>query len=137
MPKPTPPIIDEYPTEHVLYHEHPAMFRNHPIWFVICILLIPVVVGAVLLLVWWFDTRSKTLIVTDKRTVLRRGILSKSLNDIMNQDVRNIQVTQSVFQRLMGVGNVAISSSGQATVEIEAKGIPDPDSVRQFINQSR
>jgi uncharacterized membrane protein YdbT with pleckstrin-like domain len=133
-----PPVVDEFPQEAVLYHEHPAMFRNDPLRYIVFVLLIPVFgIGLVLLFFWWLDSRAKTLIVTERRTILRKGIFSKSLNDIQNEDVRNIQVTQTFFQRLMGVGNVSISSAGQATVEIYARGMPDPDSVRQFINQSR
>ncbi len=133
-----PQVIEEFPQETVLYHEHPAMFQNAPVKFVLFVVLVPVFgLGLALLFFWWLDTRAKALIVTEKRTILRRGIFSKSLNDIKNDDVRNIQVSQTFFQRIMGVGNISISSAGQSTVEIYAKGMPNPDSVRQFINQSR
>ena len=136
--KPKPINLDEFPTEIVLYHEHPAMFRNAPVKYGVFVLLIAAFgIGLVLLFFWWMETRGTTLIVTEKRTILRKGLFSKSLNDILNEDVRNIQVSQTFFQRLMGVGNVAVSSAGQGTVEIYVKGIPNPDLVRQFINQSR
>jgi uncharacterized membrane protein YdbT with pleckstrin-like domain len=55
----------------------------------------------------------------------------------MLEDVRNIQVSQSFFQRIFGVGWVGISSSGQSGIEIGVDGIPDPEMVRGLINQGR
>ena len=55
-----------------------------------------------------------TLTVTNEQTTLRRGLLSKFTNDVFHSNVRNIIVRQSFFQRLMGVGYVGISSSGQS-----------------------
>jgi len=129
--------VDEFPQERVLYSEHPAMFRNDPLKFLLFVALSVVVVGLALLIHWFLQTRMTTLTITERRTYLRRGILSKSLNCIQNEDVRNIQLQQSIFQRLMGVGDVAISTSGQSTVEIEVRGIPDPERVRDLINRSR
>jgi uncharacterized membrane protein YdbT with pleckstrin-like domain len=128
-------LLDE--GEEKLYHAHPAMFRNHPIWFVLACLLVPIGVGVVILVAWWLDTRAKTLIVTTRRTILRRGILSKSLSDIQNADVRNIQVEQTALQRLLGVGSLKISSAGQAGIEMVVNGIPDPNRAREAINRSR
>jgi uncharacterized membrane protein YdbT with pleckstrin-like domain len=118
----------------VLYQSHPAMFRNHPVYFLVCVLLIPVAVGLVLLLVWWIQTLATTLIVTNEQTTLRRGILSKYTNDVFHTSVRNIQIRQTFFQRLFDVGWIGISSSGQEGVEIEVNGIPHPEKVKQIID---
>lgn len=123
--------------ERVLYEAHPAMFRNNPIWFIVCVLLCAIGVGFILLLVWYLQTLSTTLIVTNEQTTLRKGLLSKNTNDVFHENVRNIQVKQSFFQRLMGVGYVGISSSGQSGLEIEVNGIPDPDRVKEIIDEHR
>ena len=99
------------------------MFRNNPVWFVICLLLSIVVVGLILFLIWYLQTRATTLIVTNEQTTLRKGLLSKETNDVFHENVRNIQVKQSFFQRLMNVGYIGISSSGQAGLEIEINGL--------------
>ncbi len=123
--------------EPILYEAHPAMFRNNPIWFIVCVLLCVVVVGVILLLVWYLKTLGTTLTVTNEQTTLRRGLLSKNTNDVFHENVRNIIVKQTFFQRLMGVGYVGISSSGQSGVEIEVYGIPDPDRVKEIIDDHR
>ncbi len=125
------------PDETILYEAHPAMFRNNPMWFVVCLLLCVVGVGVVLLLIWWLQVHGTTLIVTDDQTTLRTGLLSKNTSDVFHENVRNIQVKQTFFQRLMGVGYIGISSAGQSEVEIEVHGIPDPDHVKEIIDAHR
>ena len=122
----------------ILYESHPSMFRNHPILFIVCVLLIAAFgLGLVLLLVWWIQTLGTTLTVTNDQTTLRRGILSKYTNDVFHENVRNIQVRQSFLQRILNVGWVGISSAGQSGVEIEVDGIPDPEMVKQIIDDHR
>ena len=123
--------------EQVLYESHPAMFGNHPIWFVLCVLLAFVGIGLVILLIWWIRCLGTTLTVTTEQTTLRRGILSKYTNDVFHENVRNIQVGQTFLQRLLGVGSIGISSAGQSGVEIEVHGLPDPDRIKELIDDCR
>ena len=145
--------------EKVLYSEHPAMFRNHPLGFVGGYLLmlaglgvmlwylshpwlkwvglVMIVFGAVYMLMWWLKTLGTTLTVTEKRTTLRRGILAKHTNEVMHASIRNIQIQQSFLQRLFNVGAIGISSAGQAGVEIEVFGVPYPDKVQEIIDKHR
>ena len=82
--------------------------------------------GMLLLLSWWLDCLGHRLVVTDRRTIFRKGLLSKFTNEVLHIHVRNIQVNQSIFQRLMHVGSIDISSAGQAGIEIFIRGVPNP-----------
>lgn len=123
--------------EEVVYEEHPSMFRNHPVGFVLTLLLCLVGIGLFILFFWWLDSLGTTLTVTNERTTLRKGILSKSLVEVWHQDVRNVQLYQSLGQRIFGVGKLGISSAGQGEIEIEVSGIPDPEKVKQLIDRYR
>lgn len=124
--------------EEVLYEAHPSMFRNHPIYFVLCVLLIAAFgLGLILLLIWWVQSLGTTLTVTNEQTTLRKGILSKNTNDVFHTNVRNIQVRQSPLQRLLNVGWLGISSAGQSGLEIEVNGILDPERVKEIIDEYR
>ncbi|MEO2031821.1 MAG: PH domain-containing protein [Planctomycetaceae bacterium] len=123
--------------ERVLYESHPAMFGNHPVGFVLSVILSLVGVGLVILLIWYIRCVGTTLTVTNEQTTLRRGILSKFTNDVFHENVRNIIVRQTFLQRIFGVGSVGISSAGQSGIEIEVNGIPDPDRVKQIIDDCR
>jgi uncharacterized membrane protein YdbT with pleckstrin-like domain len=110
------------------------MFRNNPIGFIVTILLCLVGVGLIILLVWWLRSKATLLTVTDERTILRKGILSKSVNEVWHRDVRNVQLKQTFVQRIFDTGMLEISSAGQADVEIRIVGIRDPDGVKDLID---
>ncbi len=123
--------------EETLYEEHPSMFRNRPVEFVVTCLLCLALVGFVMFFFWWLKCKGTTLTVTSDRTRLRRGILSKSVTEVWHQDVRNVQLDQTFFQRIFGVGTIGISSAGQSGLEILVAGIPEPDRVKALIDQYR
>lgn len=151
--------------EEVKFNANPSMARNNPIAFLVGVLvllagggllgfavfqqagqtrLICFILGLVLLVlaclaffIWWLTTKYTSLVVTTRRTKLRRGILDKHTNDILHEDVRNIQVKQAFIQRMFGVGSLAISSSGQSEMEIIVNGIRHPLQVKQLIDRYR
>ena len=123
--------------EQTLIEVHPAMFRNNPIGFIVSVILIPVVLGIIILFVWWLQTRAETLIITNKRTVQRRGIISKRTSEVLHRDIRNIQISQGAFQRIFGTGDIGISSAGQSGIEILFQGVRDPGKLHKLVDQHR
>jgi uncharacterized membrane protein YdbT with pleckstrin-like domain len=146
--------------EKILYEAHPSMFRNHPFWFLGIGLLsligfvlpflfktgwftttleiaIPIVIGLIFYFVWWLKCKATTLTITSERSSCRRGILSKSVTEVWHQDVRNVQLNQSLLQRILDVGTIGISSAAQSGLEISVSGIPRPDEIKSLIDQHR
>ena len=114
----------------------PCMFRNAPILFILCILLIPFFgVGLLVLIIWWLQCLTTRFYITTTKTVLRKGILSKHTNEVRHCDIRNIQVKQKFSQRIFGTGKVYISSAAQGGIEIEIGGIRAPQKVAQTIRE--
>ena len=97
--------------------------------------LLAAVVGGLDLLYWWFRSLFVTLIVTNRRTILRKGLVSKSTSEVEHEDVRNIQINQNFVQRLLGLGDIAISSAGQETLEIQVRGINDPEGIASIVRE--
>jgi DNA-directed RNA polymerase subunit RPC12/RpoP len=87
--------------------------------------------------VWKLLTFDETLEITNKRSILHRGILRKSTTEVLHDNIRNVQVDQSFWNRVWNVGSMGISSSAQAGLEIEAKHIPKPHHVRKVIDLYR
>lgn len=88
--------------------------------------------------VWAMFVRlSSSLEVTNKRTVLRDGFLSRSSSEVLHDHVRNIEVYQSFADRCMRVGRMGISSSGQDGIEVELARVPNPRRVREIIDLYR
>jgi uncharacterized membrane protein YdbT with pleckstrin-like domain len=75
--------------------------------------------------------------LTSERVTSETGLLSRKRSEVDVSDVRNIQVKQGVIQRMMGVGNVGISSAGQSGVEVVLRGVLDPDGVAELVRRAR
>jgi uncharacterized membrane protein YdbT with pleckstrin-like domain len=131
-------MADSDTLETEVYKEHPAMFRNRPFSFALSILLIAAFgLGLVILLIWWLKACGTRLTITNRRTILEKGLLSRSSTEVLHAHIRNIQTYQSLFQRMMGVGKIGISSAGQDGIEIEVNGIIDPIGVKRLIDRYR
>jgi hypothetical protein len=93
-------------------------------------------VGAALVFVfWWIRSWLITVTVTSKRTTYREGVISRAMTEVQHDDVRNLQIEQNLLDRILGIGNIAISSSGEDGMEIHAIGIPGPDRIAEVIRK--
>lgn len=97
--------------------------------------LVLTLLGALWIGIWWVKTRTHELKVTSKRTIQRAGLIPRFTTEVQHDDVRNIQVDQNFYQRMVGVGDLAISSAGQSNLEIHIEGIPSPDHVARMIRE--
>ncbi|XAL98575.1 PH domain-containing protein [Phycisphaeraceae bacterium D3-23] len=141
--------------EQSLLSVHPAIFREHPIQTLGLTLLIVggltmaihfgtaeshsaadtalAVLGLVLafpslciLAIRFIGSRFESLTVTTQRSVWARGVINRQTSEVQHDDIRNIQVSQTIIERFVGAGTVAISSAGQGDMEIVVKGVPHP-----------
>lgn len=98
----------------------------------------PMTIGSIALLTWWWiDRLSASLEVTTKRTIMHRGFFSKSSSEVVHDNIRNIQIDQTFLQRVMKVGRIGISSSGQDGIELQVNHLKDPDYLREVIDLYR
>ncbi|SDM36071.1 PH domain-containing protein [Halarsenatibacter silvermanii] len=122
--------------EEILFEDHPKMFRNRPITFILCLGLVLLYgLGLIPLLIWYIKVKGIKLKITDKRIELRKGIIRKKTNEIIKKDIRNITTSQSVTQRLTGVGHLTISSAATGGVEISVSGFKNPEKLKKLIRQ--
>lgn len=123
-------------SEHILYQARPAMFRSHPLAFVVTLFLMAAVVGVLILLVWYVRTRFTVLTVTPGHVRYAQGILSRSHSAVHIASIRSIRVRQTLAQRIFCTGDVEVFTAGDEP-EIVAKGIPDPHEVRELVTIRR
>ena len=119
-----------------LYAEHPAMFKNNPLGFILAVLLIAVGIGILILLWWYLQTKSSKLTVFENEILFEKGLLSKERSEVSIGIVRTVRVKQSFFNRIFGVGTVEIFTAGD-NPEIVAKGMPDPNRIRELIKMGQ
>jgi hypothetical protein len=94
--------------------------------------------GALVMFFWWWVlSLFTTVTVTNKRTTFQEGLISRETSEVQHDDVRNLQIDQNILERLLGIGDIAISSSGQDDMEIQVKGIPSPDRLAKVIRKNQ
>jgi uncharacterized membrane protein YdbT with pleckstrin-like domain len=121
----------------VIYEAHPAMFRAHPFWFILSVLLIAAFgIGIVILVYWYILTRATALTVTDSDILYERGILSKDRTSVSLRHVRSVNVMQSFVNRIFGVGTIQISTAGDEP-EFTIADMPDPHVIREAIAKAQ
>ncbi|MDH3309855.1 MAG: PH domain-containing protein [Gammaproteobacteria bacterium] len=60
----------------------------------------------------------------------REGIIARKVKSIRIRDLRNINVNQTLFQRIVGLGDVEFSSAGGSGIEVTFLGVDDPLTVK-------
>lgn len=120
-----------------IFKAHPAMFRAHPFWFILFVLLIAAFgIGLLILLYWYVKTRATALTVSDHELLYEQGILSKERLAVSLRHVRSVQVNQSFINRILGVGEIEIKTAGDEP-EFTVTDLPDPHQVREAISRAQ
>jgi len=86
------------------------------------------------LLYYLFNTKMcATYTITKRRCTAEMGFISREIREVEIRHIRNINVRQTIMQRLFGLGDVDIATSGQSGVEVEFVAVHDPLHVRRLI----
>ncbi|MBE6374153.1 MAG: hypothetical protein E7055_19065 [Lentisphaerae bacterium] len=116
------------------YHPSPMNY----LWSIILgIILLPAVVGLIILLFILIEIKCTSYELTSHRIIIRRGWISKVQNEIWIKDMRAVNLVQSIWQRIIGVGDIAIGTAASAGTEINIVGIANPADVVDQINSLR
>jgi uncharacterized membrane protein YdbT with pleckstrin-like domain len=94
--------------------------------------------GVVLLivLVWGYLKRFHTrYAITNRRLHIRRGILSRDIEETRLDRVQDVKVSQHLGQRLLGVGNVDFGTSAESGAGFRFEGIANPDHVARQVDR--
>jgi uncharacterized membrane protein YdbT with pleckstrin-like domain len=84
-----------------------------------------------------FRRTSTVLRIYPQRITVERGLLSKCYQDINPRDIRSIDVDQGFFQRMVGIGDLTLSTAATVDAAEQLKSIPDPRGVRDLILAQR
>jgi membrane protein YdbS with pleckstrin-like domain len=82
--------------------------------------------------------RASTILrIYTNRITLERGLFSKCYQDYLLRDIRSIDVDQSFLARLVGIGDITISTAATVEAAEKIEGIPDPKGIRELILTQR
>ena len=94
-----------------------------------------VVIAAAVTIVWSFlETIRWKYTVTNRRVFVRRGLVSVNEQTARLERVQDITLHQTLFDRLFGVGKLAIDTAGSSGGALEFKALIDPAHVREILD---
>lgn len=86
-------------------------------------------------LVPFLQNKLEKFVITNKRVVLRQGILLVETIEIAVDQIESIMMNQSIIERLLGYGTITLIGTGGATYQIE--GIKKPEAFKKVIQQTK
>jgi uncharacterized membrane protein YdbT with pleckstrin-like domain len=71
---------------------------------------------ALLIVLWrWFENMASKYEITEERLIIRRGIISKSIDEIELYRIKDIRIDFTLINQVAGIGRLCISSSDETT----------------------
>jgi uncharacterized membrane protein YdbT with pleckstrin-like domain len=85
----------------------------------------------------WIKRSTTRYTVTDNRIHIRTGIVSRREHSTQLSRVQNVNVTQSIVQRLLGIGDVDWDTAGteEAEADFRFSGIDDPSALVRVVDE--
>jgi uncharacterized membrane protein YdbT with pleckstrin-like domain len=147
--------VDLHPGEEIVFEGHPS-WRALLSYYVTAVggavvvgvivalvasVGVGIVVGAALValvLLYGFVKRMATIyMVSTQRLYIRRGILSKRVQQTRIDRVQNVNTDQSLLERILRVGKVDFDTAGTDDSDFIFAGISSPDSVIAAVDRAQ
>ena len=111
-----------------------ALQKDHhwPIWW---ITLAAIIIGLIILFIPLVLIRSVSYRISNYRIDYERGILTKKIDTLELWHVEDISFSQSLIDRILGVGNIRIMSHDETTPELMLRGLPNPRPLFESLKQ--
>jgi uncharacterized membrane protein YdbT with pleckstrin-like domain len=71
-------------------------------------------------------------IYSDRVTIVE-GFLSLEISEFFIRDIRSIDVRQSVWGRIVNIGDLTISTSATSEASEVAEGVPGPNRIKDLL----
>ena len=123
-----------------MWEGHPSGLYYIGHWVFAVLLILPVVtipVSLILVLYAILDQKTKVFSLTTRKVMMQSGIISRKTSEVGMRDIRSINMSQGILERIFGLGTVQISSAGTGGIEVEFKGIKNPATVRDQVRKTK
>ena len=98
--------------------------------------LVILVVLALTVLAGFFKRMATTYTITSRRLNIRRGILSREVQETRLERVQNVNYSQSLYQRLMQIGDVDFDTAAGDDYNFVFAGVADPGEVVHAVDRA-
>jgi uncharacterized membrane protein YdbT with pleckstrin-like domain len=95
-----------------------------------------VVVFALLILVGFIKRVATTYRITDRRLNIKRGIVSREVQETRLERVQNVNFNQGVLERILQIGDVDFDTAGSGDYSFVFAGVAQPEDVVKSVDQA-
>jgi uncharacterized membrane protein YdbT with pleckstrin-like domain len=96
------------------------------------------VVGAAVVVLIGFIRRIATVYtITNQRLHIKRGIVSRKIQQTRIERVQNVNISQSVIQRILQVGKVDFDTAGTDDADFAFDGVSQPENILKAVEQAQ
>lgn len=74
-------------------------------------------------------------VITTREVYIKRGLLSLDVDQIRIARIQNTTLSQSLFERLLGYGDVIAYTAGSDSLNIEFDSVPNPSGVNRTLSE--
>ena len=143
------------PGERVLYEGHPSWraildfyLKGLLLTTLVCVVVqlitdeagtttVVAVVGVALTILVGFIRRVATnYTITDRRLRIKRGIVSRTIQETRLERVQNVNFNQGIFQRILQIGDVDFDTAAGDDYNFIFTGVADPEDVVHQVDQA-
>ena len=93
------------------------------------------IVGIFIFISMYIEKWTTERALTNKRLVIKRGLISRQTEEMSFNRIEEVNLNQSILQRLLGSGNIRVTGTGSG--EVVMKNIDDPLTVQKKLNEVR
>lgn len=144
-----------------LHEGETILFEGHPSWRSALLFFVKGFLGALIVAaVLWFTVsegvaigvgialaaltigisillRSATeYVITDERLHIRRGIISRTIQETRLGRVQNVTISQTLWERLLQIGKADFDTASEEQADFLFGGIANPDEVRAAVDKA-
>lgn len=115
-------------SEHEVWSGTPSQWQNLG-WWLSCLLILPIPYA-----LWrWLVVRNTRYLLTDQRLKSSRGVFNRVTDDLELYRIKDTRFEQSVWQRMVGIGDIELSTSDTTTPLARLRNIRHADNVRDIL----
>jgi uncharacterized membrane protein YdbT with pleckstrin-like domain len=88
------------------------------------------------LLIGFIKRVTTTYTITDRRLNIKRGIISREVQQTRLERVQNVNFNQTLLQRALQVGDVDFDTAGSGDYDFSFDGVADPEEVVRKVDEA-
>jgi len=100
------------------------------------VFLVVLVIIGLTVLIGFVKRVATTYTITDRRLNIKRGIVSREVQETRLERVQNVNYRQSVYQRIMQIGDVDFDTAATDDYNFIFAGVADPADVVHQVDQA-